>query len=303
MTAFYLASAVVSGEPRAAIVVNDIVYDAAEICDRPGYRSVLGVLEDWDRAEPLLTQVAAALNGGGIPLADATLLAPVLYPGAIYCAGANYQDHMDAVSKHRGLPPQPSPRAIGVGPFFFLKSPRSVVGPDVEIINESAAFDFEIELAVIIGRQARNLTVTNALSCVAGYAVANDLSARDRILRPQLPDSSPFRFDWGSHKNFDGSCPLGPWIVPASAIGDPQALSLRTWVNDELRQNSSTAKMIFSVAEQLEALTRFNTLYPGDVVITGTPEGVGAESSTWLKKGDRVRMEIGGIGTLTNTVG
>ncbi len=302
MSNFTLASYQSAQGPRAGIIAGGHLHDAAEITDKPAYASVLGILEDWDRAEGLFSKLAGELNQAGIPVAEAHLLAPLLYPGTIYCAGANYQDHMDAVAKHRGMPPQPSPRTLGIGPFFFLKSPRSVVGPGTELVNESKALDFEIELAVVIGRKARRVSAGDALSYVAGYTICNDLSARDRILRSQLPDVSPFKYDWGSHKNFDSSCPLGPWIVPAAAISDPQNLVMKTWVNDEIRQNSNSEQMIFSVAEQIEALTKFNTLYPGDIILTGTPAGVGAETSTWLKKGDKIRMEIAGIGEFTNVV-
>ena len=302
MANYALATYESDAGPRAAVVIGQRLYDAASLADRAQYASVLAILAEWDDAAPWLESLAATPPSGGEALAAATLHAPVLYPGAIYCAGANYQDHMDAVAKHRGMPPQPSPREIGVGPFFFLKTPRCIVGPGAAVANESEALDFEIELAVIIGRKARRVAATDALHYVAGYTVANDLSARDRILRTKLPDMSPFKYDWGSHKNFDGACPLGPIIVPASAIGDPQALSLRTWVNEELRQDSSTGKMIFSVAEQIESLSAFNTLYPGDVILTGTPKGVGAETSNFLKKGDRIRMEIGGIGEITTMI-
>ena len=288
--------------PRAAILMNGHARDAAEATGRAAYASVLSILEDWNNAGRAIAEAVDAPATGTMPVLEMKFLSPVLYPGTIYCAGANYQDHMDAVARHRGLPPQPSPKDIGVGPFFFLKARRSVVGPDSEVVNESKAFDFEIELAVVIGRKARAVSKADALGYVAGYTVANDFSARDRILRPQLPDSSPFKYDWGSHKNFDGSCPLGPWIVPASDIPDPQALSMKTWVNGEIRQDSNSSRMIFTVAEQIEALSRFNTLYPGDVILTGTPAGVGAETGVWLKKGDVVRMEIERIGEITSRV-
>ena len=302
MNGFKLGSYASDRGARAAIIVGDALYDAADATGRPEFSHVTAILDQWDDGASALRRAASALNGGGIPLAEAELLAPVLYPHAVYCTGANYQDHMDAVARHRGMPLQASPKLLGVGPFFFIKVPRTIVAPTAEVVNESASFDYEIELAVIIGRPTRGVSAADALNYVAGYTVSNDLSARDRLVRAQLPDGSPFRYDWGSHKNFDGACPMGPWIVPAADIADPQALSLRTWVNDELRQDSTTAKMIFSISEQIEALSRYTTLYPGDVLLTGTPEGVGAETSRWLVKGDVVRMAIDGIGEIATTI-
>ncbi len=300
MKEFSLATYSLPTGPRAAVVSGGLLYDAATLTGHAGYDTVLSILVDWERAEPALR--AAEPASEGMKLSEAKLHAPLLYPGAIYCCGANYQDHMDAIAKRRGLPVHPSPRAMGVGPFHFLKAPRCVVGPDAEVLNESRAFDYEIELAVVIGRQARSVSVDEALDYVAGYTIANDFSARDRTLRPQLPETSPFRYDWGSHKIFDGSCPLGPYIVPRSMIPDPQNLTLKTWVNDQVRQDSTTDKMIYSVAEQIEALTKYNTLYPGDIILTGTPAGVGAETDEYLTKGDRVRMEISGLGELVTMI-
>ena len=128
------------------------------------------------------------------------------------------------------------------------------------------------------------------------------MSARDLGFREPLPPQNPFRTDWLAHKSFDGSCPLGPWIVPASEIGDPQNLGLKLWVNDVLKQDSNTGKMIFTLAEQIAQLSSRITLHPGDVILTGTPAGVGAGRGEFLKPGDVVRLWIEKIGTLTNTM-
>ena len=122
---------------------------------------------------------------------------------------------------------------------------------------------------------------------VAGYCCANDLSARDRISREKIPPNSPFKYDWIGQKNFDGACPLGPWIVPASAIPDPQNLSIRTFVNDAVKQDSNTGKMLFTAVEQIAYLSQRITLHPGDVVLTGTPAGVGAETGQRLSRRGR----------------
>jgi 2-keto-4-pentenoate hydratase/2-oxohepta-3-ene-1,7-dioic acid hydratase in catechol pathway len=141
-----------------------------------------------------------------------------------------------------------------------------------------------------------------ALSYVAGYTVANDLSARDRGRRPGIEDTSFFKMDWSKHKSFDGSCPLGPWIVPAGEIADPQNLAMKLWVNDTLKQDSNSSKMLFSLAEQIEQLSINMTLYPGDLILTGTPAGTGAESGEFLKNGDVVKVWIEGIGEFSNKI-
>jgi 2-keto-4-pentenoate hydratase/2-oxohepta-3-ene-1,7-dioic acid hydratase in catechol pathway len=265
---------------------------------------VLDVLADWDTAHKLLDAASKAPKGDGKPVKQTKLLAPVRWPGTIYCAGANYQDHAEEMWKAAGQPPQPDPHELGLKPWFFIKAARSVTDPDakVSISNYSKKMDWEAELAVVIGREARDLTLENALSCVAGYTVGNDLSARDLGFRPQLPESSPFRADWIRHKSFDGSCPLGPWITPAAYVSNPSKLAIKLWVNDTLKQNSNSGNMIFTIAEQISHLSTGITLYPGDVIMTGTPAGVGAGRGEFLKAGDVVKVEIAEIGSLTNTM-
>ena len=290
--------------PRAGAVINDLVYDVAALTGQPKYASVLDVLADWDTAHKLLDAAAKVPKGDGKPVKQTKLLAPVRWPGTIYCAGANYQDHAEEMWKAAGQPPQPDPHELGLKPWFFIKAARSVTDPDakVSISNYSKKMDWEAELAVVIGRKARDLTLENALGCVAGYTVGNDLSARDLGFRPQLPESSPFRADWIRHKSFDGSCPLGPWITPAAYVSNPSKLAIKLWVNDTLKQNSNSGNMIFTIAEQISHLSTGITLYPGDVIMTGTPAGVGAGRGEFLKAGDVVKVEIAEIGSLTNTM-
>ena len=245
----------------------------------------------------------AAAPGKGRPLADTRLLAPIRWPSAIYCAGANYADHAAEMARAQNRPPPPDPHTLGLKPWHFIKAGRSTLaapGETVAITGLSQTMDWEIELAAVIGRPAKNVPLAQALDHVAGYTIANDLSARDMGRRAGVPDDSPFKFDWVAHKNFDGSCPLGPWIVPASDIPDPQNLGLKLWVNDVVKQDSNTGKMIFSIAEQIAHLSSRITLNPGDVVLTGTPSGVGAARKEFLKAGDEVKLWIEGIGTLTN---
>jgi 2-keto-4-pentenoate hydratase/2-oxohepta-3-ene-1,7-dioic acid hydratase in catechol pathway len=162
--------------------------------------------------------------------------------------------------------------------------------------------DWEVELAAVIGKAAKDVTVERALDHVAGYTIANDLSARDVMKREKNPPTSPFHYDWLSQKCFDGACPVGPWIVPASDIPDPQTLGLKLWVNDRLMQDSHTSRMIFSTAEQVAMLSSRVTLYPGDLVLTGTPAGVGMGRRIFLKPGDTLKLWIERIGDLTNTM-
>jgi 2-keto-4-pentenoate hydratase/2-oxohepta-3-ene-1,7-dioic acid hydratase in catechol pathway len=185
--------------------------------------------------------------------------------------------------------------------WHFIKASRAISHPGatVKISDYSPKVDWEVELAAVIGRTAKHVPIDKALDYVAGYTAANDLSARDRGRRPHIPDTSPFKADWVAHKSFDGSCPLGPWIVPASDIKDPQNLGLKLWVNGEIKQDSNTGKMIFNLAEQISHLSSRLTLHPGDLILTGTPAGVGAGRGEFLKAGDVVKIWIEKIGELS----
>ena len=288
--------------PRAGVALGDSVHDAAEVLGDPGYGSVLAILSDWTRAGALLDRAAESARSGGRPLASLELLAPIPQPGAIYCAGANYRDHVDNMAKKLNIPPEPDPHEQGLNPWHFIKSSWCVVGPDVRVELDSQALDWEAELAVVIGKRARRIGLDEVFAHVAGYTCANDLSARDRISREKIPPNSPFKYDWIGQKNFDGACPLGPWIVPAAAIPDPQNLVIRTLVNDAVKQDSNTGKMLFTAAEQIAYLSQRITLHPGDVVLTGTPAGVGAETGQRLNRGDVVTIEIEKIGRLTTHI-
>jgi 2-keto-4-pentenoate hydratase/2-oxohepta-3-ene-1,7-dioic acid hydratase in catechol pathway len=295
---------------RAGILVGENVHDAAKVTGVAAHSSVIGILGDWTRAHRLLAQAARRIETGkaratGIPLKRARLLAPILYPGNIYCAGANYTDHMAEMARAQGQTPGPTMKELGEKPWHFVKSSRSsVVGPGarVRLPIYSQMVDWEVELAAVIGKTAKDVPVEKALDCVAGYTIANDLSARDVMKREKNPATSPFHYDWLSQKCFDGSCPLGPWIVPSSDLAYPQNLALKLWVNDTLMQDSLTSKMIFSTAEQIAMLSSRVTLYPGDLVLTGTPAGVGTPRRLFLKPGDTVKLWIEGIGELSHSM-
>ena len=221
------------------------------------------------------------------PLDSLRLLSPVAAPQKIIAIGLNYAGH----ARESGLEP---PKA----PVAFVKTPNSIIGPGDEIRyakDDTAEVDYEAELAVVIGRRARRVSEADALGHVFGYTCCNDVSARDA----QFADGQ-----WVRGKSFDTFCPLGPWIVTADEIPDPQALRIACRVNGETLQDSNTGEMIFGVAEIVSYLSRFITLEPGDVIATGTPFGVGFARTppVFLLNGDVVDVEIEGVGTLTNPV-
>jgi 2-keto-4-pentenoate hydratase/2-oxohepta-3-ene-1,7-dioic acid hydratase in catechol pathway len=302
---YKLATYKSSDGPRAGLVIGDEVFDAGKLTGKAAYATVEAILADWKTAEAVLKKAAASAGKSRMkrqPLKRTKLLAPIRATSAIYCAGANYADHAAAMAAKEGGPPPADPHEQGLKPWHFIKASRTIADPGatIKISHYAKAMDWEIELAAVIGRPAKDVSKDKALSYVAGYTVANDLSARDRGRRPNMPETSFFRMDWTKHKTFENSCPLGPWIVPASDIADPQNLGLKTWVNGELKQDSNSSKMLFSLAEQIEQLSINMTLHPGDLILTGTPSGTGAESSTFLKAGDVVKLWIEGIGEFEN---
>ncbi|HMI95742.1 MAG TPA: fumarylacetoacetate hydrolase family protein [Micropepsaceae bacterium] len=304
MGGYRLANYQGANGPRAGIIIGDSIFDAAKLLGSTSYATMLGILEDWPRTADLIQTATGSRPSDGFPLAQAHLRAPVLWPSAIYCAGANYRDHAAEMAQRLGRPQDPDPKASGGQPWHFLKAPHSVADPGASIAatGYSKKLDWEVELAAVIGRPAKNVPAERALDFVAGYTCANDLSARDLSKRLEASEKSPFHFDWTGQKSFDGACPLGPWIVPADDIPDPQDLSLKLWVNDVPKQDSNTREMIFTLAEQIAQLSRGMTLYPGDVILTGTPAGVGTGRGEFLKAGDVVKIEIERIGTLTNII-
>ncbi|HEX2827258.1 MAG TPA: fumarylacetoacetate hydrolase family protein [Burkholderiales bacterium] len=259
--------------------------------------SILAVLNDWDEALPALHEHAADPQGPSTPLSDVRLLPPILYPPAIYCTGANYRAHAQEMNaEDAGVD-----KSTGQ-PYLFLKSAQHcMIGPGdaIRLPRVSQKVDWEGELAVVIGRRARNVKVEDAMQYVAGYTIMNDVSARDLARRPDWPR---WNIDWFGHKNFETSAPMGPWIVPADNVPDPYACRLQLWVNEEPMQDASVSQLIFDIAEIIEYLSRRMTLLPGDVIATGTPSGVGRPRGIFLKPGDRVRIEISGIGVLENPV-
>lgn len=293
--------------PRAGLLVNDNVFDVQAFTNEKHDDTVLGILDDWREARGRLESAAEVIGQRkpqGKPLHSVQLLAPLLYPRTIYCTGSNYSDHVAEMARRRNAAPDPDPRELGLKSWHFIKVSRCVVGAGaaIDLPALSNSVDWEIEMAVVIGLRAKNLPAEEALGCVAGYTIANDLSARDLGVRPHLDATSAFKRDWVAHKCFDGACPLGPWIVPAQQIPDPQNLGLKLSLNGVVKQDSNTRNMIFSVAEQIAHLTERITLWPGDVILTGTPAGCGAPDNQFLEPGDELRLSIERIGELAHSI-
>lgn len=293
--------------PCAGVCINETVYDAADVAGSSQYGAVLPILADWSALDDVFAAFAEAGGGRGLagrPLTSLVLLPPVLYPGEIWAAGANYNDHISEMAEDTEYKAVNAKTLSGGRAWHFAKTSRSaLVGHDSinPLPDYSKMVDWEIELAVVIGKTASKVKAADAMGHVAGYAIANDLSARDYVARPGIAADSPFRFDWLSHKGFDGSCPLGPWITPARYVKDPHALDMKLWVDDTLMQDSNTRHMIFDISEQIEEISARTTMHPGDIILTGTPSGVGFSRNIFLKSGQKLKLEIGGLGELRHS--
>jgi 2-keto-4-pentenoate hydratase/2-oxohepta-3-ene-1,7-dioic acid hydratase in catechol pathway len=294
------------GLQRTGIVQGERVLDATEMFENMavdeqslqarGIEAAKGGLMRWAQSGKLareqmmaqLEQRLASADATSLPLSSLRLLAPVARPGKIVGVGRNYADH----AKETGVDPFEKPRII-------FKMPSSVTAPGASVPKPLAIhkFDFEGELAVVIGSFVSNVTLEQALSHVAGYTLLNDLSAREFQF-----DISPPQTTFA--KSMDGFCPIGPVLVTADEIPDPQALHLSTWVNGQLVQDATTADMLFPVATLISYVSHYMTLEPGDVLTTGTPAGIGAfrKPPVWLSAGDRIEVSIDSIGTLVTTI-
>ena len=221
-----------------------------------------------------------------VPLSKVSLLAPIAAPPKIVCLGLNYRDHADETNA-----------TIPKEPIIFMKPRTAIIGPNEQIIkpNFVKQLDYEGELAIIIGKKCKNVPVSEAKNYVFGYTVFNDVSAREI----QFGDKQ-----WTRGKSFDTFAPIGPCITTEAQLKDTSNLTVRTWVNSELRQNGTTKTMVFNVNEIVHHMSRVMTLEPCDIIATGTPSGVGMamKPQEWLRHGDVVRIEIEGIGILENTV-
>ncbi len=262
-------------------------------------RQLLDVIGGGPEMLALVRQAEATASADvthalSLPLHEVRLLAPIPRPlKNVFCVGRNYKQHVEEAARARS-------KEVKLPEFvqFFTKPPLSVVGPQDDILWDpevTQKLDYEVELGVVIGRTGRNIPRERALDYVFGYTVINDITARDLQRRHD---------QWFKGKGLDGSCPMGPWIVPAAEIGDPQQLEVRLRVNGETRQESNTSMMIFDIREIIAQLSLGLTLEAGDVIATGTPSGVGfaMEPPRLLGDGDVVETEVVGLGTLRNRV-
>jgi 2-keto-4-pentenoate hydratase/2-oxohepta-3-ene-1,7-dioic acid hydratase in catechol pathway len=289
---------------RLGAVVDGRAVDMAGVAtadglgDRTGPTDLKAVLAAGERGREwladLLATTAASDERFSVSLDQARLAAPYVPGAKILCHVVNYTEHGSEAAIE---PPE--------HPFFFLKPGSSVVGPRDHLVAHrwSTQMDYEVELAVIIGRPGRDISAERAYDHVAGYAVMNDVSYRDLQFNRAAPKlSTRFGQNWTQGKGLDASCPLGPWITLTDEIPEPYPLAIRAWVDDHLRQDGTTGHQIFRVPELIEHISRGMTLQPGDVIATGTPAGSGIADGSYLQIGQTVRCEVEGLGALLNEV-
>lgn len=282
----------IDGE-RAALAVDGRYFRLDRVSSFSGGPSVRSMLDDWDHVYQQLIETArhCAADGVASPAyvegAVAQLLTPIKFPNKLVCVGAVYSDHLLEFNL-------PAERWKNM-PIFLRPPTTSIVGPGRTLVIPATTrqFDWEIELAVIVGRRLKDSDLQSAEAGIAGYSVGLDMTCRDL-----LDKGSPGGVDLVRAKAQDGMAPVGPYIRPAAFVQDPQNLRLRLYVNDEIKQDGSTSNMLYSIAEQLSTISRFVTLEPGDIVFTGSPAGSGASIGQFLNPGDRIRAEISEVGEL-----
>jgi 2-keto-4-pentenoate hydratase/2-oxohepta-3-ene-1,7-dioic acid hydratase in catechol pathway len=317
---FKLATIGRRGAPRVVLALGERLHDVETVA--AAYRrrtrkplltsiarplTMLGLLERWPAAFRDLRRLAEFVEAGGagrlgfVTAARAKFRAPILYPPRVFAAGSNYTAHSREMTD-RLRPGTPYTTRENSSPYLFL---QASVGPVIghrETIMASlvadAKIDYEGELAVVIGRRGRFIKKAEARGHIAGYTIVNDVSART-FMTPRRLD---FKLDWLMCKCPDTFCPMGPYLVPDAFIEDPERLALRTWVNDRVVQDARTDDLTHGIADMIAFVSENLTLLPGDVLMTGTPSGVGFGRGVFLKPGDVVRIEIEGIGTLENPV-
>ncbi len=288
------------GEPRAGLVIEragvDHVIDIAAASSGALPADLLAIVAG---GAGLHAGIAALSEAAGTPVADVHLLAPLPRPGKLLAAAGNYQAHI----LEGGRPAVDKTRTV---PKLFLKPSTSIIGQDapLHLPAVSSSVDWELELAIVIGTGGRDIPIETALDHVYGYTIINDISARkmDWDIVERAEGAWEGFFDWREGKWVDDFAPIGPWIVTADEIPDPDALDLRLHVNGNVRQEASTADMIFDTRELIAFASRLMTLEPGDIIATGTPAGVGDTHGNYLHAGDRMEGWIEGLGTLVTPV-
>jgi 2-keto-4-pentenoate hydratase/2-oxohepta-3-ene-1,7-dioic acid hydratase in catechol pathway len=269
---------------RTGVVAGDEIVDLTDSAvGLPG--DMVALLALGPEAVEAMSK-ASATSARRLPIASAHLLAPVPRPPSVLAIAQNYEAHSRELGRQ---PPEFQ--------TWFAKQPTCVIGPGaaIEVPLVSHQVDYEGELGMVIGRRCRHMPADRAFDVVAGFMVVNDVSVRDWQWRTPTMMMG---------KGFDTHGPTGPWLVTADELGDPQDLSVRTWVNDELRQDGNTGDMVFTCTQMIEHLSTAFTLEPGMILSTGTPAGVGAkyDPPRWLTAGDTVRIAVEGIGELSNPV-
>lgn len=303
-----LATYTHSTDLRVGVVVGAQVVDLAAALAQRGHdpvpaSSMLAFLAAGEAVLPLAqAAVEAALRDGDPalvqPLAGVKLAAPLPCPGKLLCLAGNYAEHIQEgggvfVGKEKMIP------------RFFMKPCTSIIatGEAIRIPPSTGFADWELELAVVIGKTGRDLTPQQAAEHIAGYTIFNDISARELTFRQGLPQQQgDYYFDWLVGKWLDTFGPMGPWITLKDAVPHPDRLAMKLWLNGELQQDANTGQMIFSPAEAISFISQFVTLHPGDLISTGTPAGVGHSKKLRLNPGDTIRGEIEGLGVLENPV-
>jgi acylpyruvate hydrolase len=279
-----LVSYIANGLPAAGVLEGEEIVPLSSL-ERPPGTTVRGVLEELDGAGLQRLATLAAGAGDRVALGEVRLLAPVTDPEKIICVGLNYRDHAEE-----------SGQEIPQAPMWFAKFRNSLCGSGEPVVLPAAHpeyVDYEAELAIVIGRCARNVSVDDALAHVAGVMPFNDVSARDLQIQNPL---------WTSGKAIDTFAPCGPALVTLDEIDDLGDLALRARIDGETLQEGTTSNLIFGPAELVAWLSRTMTLLPGDIIATGTPAGVGAAQGRFLRDGTVVEIEIDGVGTLSNPV-
>ncbi|MCJ0764199.1 fumarylacetoacetate hydrolase family protein [Variovorax terrae] len=287
--------------PHVCVIEQDRVVDlAVAACESgldwmaPWFRDLRLFLAGGDPAQRAARQLAVAGRARSLPLEAVKLLAPIEPGSKILAHVVNYADHG---AEGKLIPPEQ--------PFFFTKLPGTTVAHGDPICGHdfSHKLDYEVELAVIIGREGRDIPAADAYGHVAGYTICNDISYRELQANEAAPTlTGRYGQNWLQGKSLDRSCPLGPAIALADELPDPYPLQIVCRVNGEVRQNASTQQMIFRIPELIANISRAMTLYPGDVIATGTPSGCGVADGRYLQPGDVVECEIENIGKLVNTV-
>lgn len=314
MSKYQIGSGIVSGNERIILFSQEEYVDVVTLLNDAHMRQILSLdnvslpaslmqmMPQWGYWNEKLPQIVdywfahSEKDGlqGQIRRADIRWLPPLMYPHKLICLGANYSDHNSEMGN----------MTRSKYPFTFLKPPTTTLvgsGEAITLPEYAKKIDWEVELAVVIGKKAHQVQGEEAMACIAGYSILNDISARDWV--PE-EERSFMGFDWVMLKGFDQAAPMGPYITPAAFVPDPQNLTFTLTLNDQQKQHAHTANMVFSVLEIVEHLARVMTLEPGDVIATGTPSGVGygRNPQEFLKPGDVMVAEVEGLGQLETPV-